>query len=73
MRKHIFIIGLLLVSCLYYQAQAVDVNNNHTPVVTNVVAEQVDFEHVLIRYDVEDADGETMTVSVKVSSNNKQS
>ena len=38
---------------------------NHAPVVTNVVAEQVDFEHVLIRYDVEDADGDMMTVSVK--------
>ena len=73
MRKHIFIIGLLLVSCLYYQAQAVDVNNNHAPVVTNVVAKQVDFEHVLIRYDVEDTDGDIMTVSVKVSANNKQS
>ena len=47
--------------------------NNHVPVVTNVVAEQVDFEHVLIRYDVEDADGDTMTVSVKVSADNKQS
>ena len=46
---------------------------NHVPLVTNVVAEQVDFAHVLIRYDVEDADGETMTVSVKVSANNKQS
>ena len=67
MCKHIFIIGLLLVLCLHYQAQAVDVNSNHAPVVTNVVAEQVDFEHVLIRYDVEDADGDTMTVSVKVS------
>ena len=40
---------------------------------TNVVAEQVDFEHVLIRYEVEDADGDTMTVSVKVLVNNKQS
>ena len=48
-------------------------NENHVPLVTNVVAEQVDFEHVLIRYDVEDADGDTMTVSVKVSADNKQS
>ena len=38
-----------------------------------LVTEQVDFEHVLICYDVEDADGETMTVSVKVLANNKQS
>ena len=38
---------------------------NQAPVVTKVVAEQVDFEHVLIRYDVEDADGDMMTVSVK--------
>ena len=48
-------------------------NENHVPLVTNVAAEQVDFEHVLIRYDVEDADGDTMTVSVKVSADNKQS
>ena len=27
---------------------------NHIPLVTNVKAEQVDFEHVLIRYDVEE-------------------
>ena len=36
-----------------------------------LVTEQVDFEHVLICYDVEAADGETMTVSMKVSANNK--
>ena len=44
-----------------------------SPLVTNVTAEQVDFEHVLIRYDVEDTDRDTMTISVKVSANNKQS
>ena len=38
---------------------------NHARIVTNVVAEQVDFEYVSIRYDVEDADGDMVTVSVK--------
>ena len=33
----------------------------------------MDFGHVLIRYDVEDANRNTMTVSMKVSANNKQS
>ena len=33
----------------------------------------MDFGHVLIRYDVEDANRITMTVSMKVSANNKQS
>ena len=45
----------------------------HTPMVTTWRAEQVDFGHVLIRYDVEDANRNTMTVSMKVSANNKQS
>ena len=38
---------------------------SHAPVVTNMVTKLVDCEHVLIRYDVEDADGDMMTVSVK--------
>ena len=54
-------------------AVEVEKTENHVPLVTNVKAEQVDFEHVLIRYDVDDADGDIMTVSVKVSDNNKQS
>ena len=33
----------------------------------------MDFGHVLIRYDVEGANRNTMTVSMKVSANNKQS
>jgi len=41
----------------------------HTPMVTTWGAEQVDFGHVLIRYDVEDANRNTMTVSMKVSAN----
>ena len=38
---------------------------SHAPVVTNMVTKLVDCEHVLIRYDVEDTDGDMMTVSVK--------
>ena len=40
---------------------------NQEPVVTNPIAKQLDYEHVLISYDVEDGDGDLMTVSVKVS------
>ena len=71
MRKLSWIFLLLLTVGLW--AVEGEKAGNHVPLVTNVVAEQVDFAHVLIRYDVEDADGETMTVSVKVSANNKQS
>jgi len=60
--KQAFVYTLLLLMTLNRVGQE---KENHAPVVTNVVAEQVDFEHVLIRYDVEDADGDMMTVSVK--------
>jgi hypothetical protein len=40
---------------------------NQEPVVTNPIAKQLDYEHVLISYDVEDGDGDLMSVSVKVS------
>ena len=60
--KQAFVYTLLLLITLNRVGQE---KENHAPVVTNVVAEQVDFEHVLIRYDVEDADGDMMTVSVK--------
>ena len=36
--------------------------------IINVKVKQVDFEHVLICYDAEDADGDSMTVSVITSS-----
>ena len=45
-------------------ASAVD---NHPPVVTNVVARQIG-QQVEIVYDLEDADGDLMTVSLQVSS-----
>ena len=40
---------------------------NQEPVVTNPIAKQLDYEHVLVTYDVEDGDGDLMTVSIKVS------
>ena len=40
---------------------------NREPVVTNPIAKQLDYEHVLVTYDVEDRDGDLMTVSIKVS------
>jgi len=55
MRKLSWIFLLLLTVGLW--AVEGEKAGNHVPLVTNVVAEQVDFAHVLIRYDVEDADG----------------
>ena len=74
MRKAAYLSVLLplLTISLWAQEQEQE-QENRVPLVTNVKAEQVDFEHVLIRYDVEDLDGDTMTVSVKVSANNKRS
>ena len=40
---------------------------NQEPVVSNPLAKQLDYETVLVTYDVEDADGDLMTVSIKVS------
>jgi formylglycine-generating enzyme required for sulfatase activity len=40
---------------------------NQEPVVSNPLAKQLDYEHVLVTYDVEDVDGDLMTVSIKVS------
>ena len=71
MRKLSWIFLLLLMVSLW--AVGGEKTENHVPLVTKVRAEQVDFAHVLIRYDVEDADRDMMTVSVKVSANNKQS
>jgi len=47
---------------------------SHTegPVVSNVSAEQIDFEHVRIRYDLLDPDGDPMLISVKVSDDGGQ-
>jgi len=68
MRKVVYLSVLLPLLTISSWAQE---QKNRVPLVTNVKAEQVDFEHVLIRYDVDDADGDIMTVSVKVSDNNK--
>ena len=72
MRKAAYLSVLLPLLTISLWAQEQE-QENRVPLVTNVKAEQVDFEHVLIRYDVEDLDGDTMTVSVKVSANNKRS
>ena len=52
MRKLSWIFLLLLTVGLW--AVEGEKAGNHVPLVTNVVAEQVDFAHVLIRYDVEE-------------------
>jgi len=52
MRKFSWMLLSLLTASLW--AAEGEKAENHVPLVTNVVAEQVDFEHVLIRYDVED-------------------
>ena len=68
--KQISLILLILMSDTISQAQQAE---NNVPVVANVVAEQVDLDRVLIRYDVEDLDGDLMRVSVKVSADNQKS
>ena len=68
--KQISLILLILMSAMMSQAQQAE---NNVPVVANVVAEQVDLDRVLIRYDVEDLDGDLMRVGVKVSADNKNS
>ena len=60
--KQAFVYTLLLLMTLNRVRQE---KENHARIVTNVVAEQVDFEYVSIRYDVEDVDGDMVTVSVK--------
>ena len=47
-------------------------DENHVPVVSNVLVQQIDFDHVLIRYDVEDLDGDTLNVNLQVSSDGQK-
>ena len=67
--KQISLILLILISVITSQAQD---SQNNPPVVSNVLAEQVDFEHMLIRYDVEDVEGDPVKVWVKLSSDGGQ-
>ena len=67
---HLILFVLLILNTSIAHAQQ---SENFAPVVTNVTAKQVDFNRVLIRYDLEDKNGDTMTVSVKVSDDNRQS
>jgi len=60
-RAFYFVLALSLI------LPAMAVAANHPPVVTNVVAKQVG-QQVEIVYDLEDADGDLMTVSLQVSS-----
>ena len=53
--KQISLILLVLMSVMMSQAQQAE---NNVPVVSNVLADQVDLDQVLIRYDVEDLDGD---------------
>ena len=57
--KQISLILLILISVITSQAQD---SQNNPPVVSNVLAEQVDFEHLLIRYDLEDVEGDPVKV-----------
>jgi len=58
---------LLLLLTVSLWAVEGDEAENQEPVVSNPLAKQLDYEHVLVTYDVEDADGDLMTVSIKVS------
>ena len=60
-RAFYFVLALALILL------AMAVAANHTPIVANVVARQVG-QQVEIVYDLEDADGDLMTVSLQVSS-----
>jgi hypothetical protein len=40
---------------------------NQAPFVSNVEVKQTDIDHVLIRYDVAEADGDKVTISLHVS------
>ena len=67
--NHLFYLFLLLTMIPLGWAQD---SQNTPPVVSNVLAEQVDFEHLLIRYDVEDVEGDPIKVWVKPSSDRGQ-
>jgi len=57
---------LLLLTVSLWAVEGDEVENQE-PVVSNPLAKQLNYETVLVTYDVEDADGDLMTVSVKVS------
>lgn len=60
--KQVTLLSLMLLSSMLNQAQE---SENSAPVVTNV---KVDCEHVLIRFDVEDTEGDKSKIWVKLSS-----
>ena len=45
---------------------------NHIPVVSNIKVQQIDFDHVSIHYDVHDDDGDTLDISLQVSSDGRK-
>ena len=53
--KQLTLLSLMLLSSMLNQAQE---SENSAPVVTNVIVVKVDFERVLIRFDVEDTEGD---------------
>ena len=53
--KQVTLLSLMLLSSMLNQAQE---SENSAPVVTNVIVVKVDFERVLIRFDVEATEGE---------------
>ena len=63
MRRMAYLSVLLLFLTMSLWGQ----EENQEPVVTNAIAKQLDYEHVLISYEVEDGDRDLMKVSVKVS------
>ena len=53
--KQVTLLSLMLLSSMLNQALE---SENSAPVVTNVIVVKVDFERVLIRFDVEDTEGD---------------
>ena len=46
---------------------AIAAAGNQAPFVSNVVVKQIDIDHILIRYDVADPDGDRLKISLRVS------
>ena len=70
----ITILKVLSLTCLLMMLLGMTVHaaENHVPVVSNVLVQQIDFDHVLIRYDVDDLDGDTLNVNLQVSSDGRK-
>ena len=56
-----------IVICFLWMMTGMTAVANQAPFVSNVVVKQTDIDHVLIRYDVAEPDGDKVTISLRVS------